>query len=303
LQFCLARYEPGLFFHFEMVPDRLPNGLRELIAQFPPGALQLEVGIQTFNEDVARNISRRQDYGKLADNLRFLRQHTGVHVHADLIVGLPGETVTSFAEGFDRLIALGPQEIQVGMLKRLRGTPIVRHDGEWQMVYNSHPPYEILQTKLIDFALMQRLRRFARYWDLIGNSGNFVETTPLLWREVARAASAEAGGSLVASSPFAAFLRWSDWLYGRVKRTDGIALARLAELFFDYLTCERTLAPSAVAETLWRDWQRGGRCDVPEFLRVYLPGEPRRVPSPTPSLSLKRQARHRGVGRSVGAPE
>jgi hypothetical protein len=84
--------------------------------------------------------------------------------------------VESFAAGFDRLIALGPQEIQVGILKRLRGTPIVRHDAEWQMVYNPHPPYEILQNKLIDFATMQRLRRFARYWDLVGNSGNFIET-------------------------------------------------------------------------------------------------------------------------------
>jgi len=70
----------------------------------------------------------------------------------------------------------------VGLLKRLRGTPIVRHDREWGMVYSPEPPYEILQTKLIDFFTMQRLRRFARYWDLIGNSGNFVETTSLLWR-------------------------------------------------------------------------------------------------------------------------
>ena len=155
--------------------------MREIIAKFPPGALQFEVGIQTFNEEVGQLISRRQNYEKLADNFHFLRRETGVHIHADLIVGLPGETLESFAAGFDRLIALGPQEIQVGILKRLRGTPIVRHDAEWQMIYNPHPPYEILQNKLIDFATMQRLRRFARYWDLVGNSGNFIETTPLIW--------------------------------------------------------------------------------------------------------------------------
>src|SRR2546427_3623551 len=97
--------------------------------------------------------------------------------------GLPGETLDSFAAGFDRLVRLGPQEIQVGMLKRLRGTPIVRHDAPWQMRYNPHPPYEILQNKLIDFPTMQKLRRFARYWELMSNSGNFVETTPLLWSE------------------------------------------------------------------------------------------------------------------------
>src|SRR5437899_3071024 len=157
LQFFLERYQPGLFFHFEMIPDRLPEPLRELIAQFPPGALQFEVGVQSFNEEVCRLISRRQDFRKLEDNFHFLRQRTGVYIHADLIAGLPGETLESFAAGFDRLIALEPQEIQVGILKRLRGTPIVRHDEEWEMIYSANAPYEILQNKLIDFATMQRL--------------------------------------------------------------------------------------------------------------------------------------------------
>ena len=93
LQFFLERYMPGLFLHFEMIPDRLPEPLRELIRQFPPAALQFEVGIQTFNEEVAQRISRRQDNSKIADNFRFLREETGVHIHADLIVGLPGETI------------------------------------------------------------------------------------------------------------------------------------------------------------------------------------------------------------------
>ena len=189
LEFLLERHQPGRFFHFEMVPDRLPDALRELIARFPAGALQFEVGVQTFNAEVAARISRRQDYARLEDNFRFLREQTGVHIHADLIVGLPGESLESFAAGFDRLIALGPHEIQVGILKRLRGTPIVRHDAEWQMVYSPHPPYEILQNRLIDFRQMQKLRRFARYWDLVGNSGNFVETTPLIWSEAGKGTS------------------------------------------------------------------------------------------------------------------
>src|SRR5204863_9964817 len=146
-----------------------------------PGALQFEVGIQTFNEEVSALIKRRQNYERLEENLRFLRSETGVHIHADLIAGLPGETIESFAAGFDRLVALRPQEIQVGILKRLRGTPIARHDAEWRMVYNANPSYEILQNKLLDFPMMQKVRRFARYWDLVANSGTFVETTPLLW--------------------------------------------------------------------------------------------------------------------------
>ena len=131
LRFVLDRYQPGLFFHFEMIPDRLPEPLRELIARFPPGALQFEVGIQSFNDEVCRLISRRQDWRKLEDNFHFLRRATGVHLHADLIFGLPGESLESLGAGFDRLVGLGPQEIQVGILKRLRGTPIVRHDAQW----------------------------------------------------------------------------------------------------------------------------------------------------------------------------
>jgi hypothetical protein len=170
--------------------------------------------------------------------------------------------------------------------------------------------------------MMQRLRRFARYWDLVGNSGNFVESTPLIWSQPGQAAvpsttpqrldfapslacapgtELEAGWKPVLPSPFAEFLHWSDWLYGREKRTDGIALARLAGLLFEYLTCERGLASALVAESLWRDWQRAGRRDAPEFLRAHLGDATRRVTSLASPVSLKRQARHRGLVRPAGA--
>jgi radical SAM superfamily enzyme YgiQ (UPF0313 family) len=277
LNFFLARYQRGHFFHFEMIPDRLPAELREVIAKFPPGALQFEVGIQTFNPEVGALISRRQNYEKLADNLKFLRRETGVHIHADLIVGLPGETFESFAAGFDKLIALGPQEIQVGILKRLRGTPIVRHDAEWQMIYNAQPPYEILQNRLLDFATMQRLRRFAKFWDLVGNSGNFLATTPLIWSN---------------ASPFKSFLRFSDWLYARTNRTDSIALIRLMEWLFEFLTDELRLDKKEVAEKIWRDYRRGGRHDKPIFLKDFLATDESPSIRKARSALPKRQARH-----------
>jgi len=296
LEFFLERHQPGHFFHFEMIPDRLPETLREVIAKFPPGALQFEVGVQTFNEEVGTAIKRRQNYERLEDNFHFLRHETGVHIHADLIVGLPGETLESFAAGFDRLIAVGPQEIQVGILKRLRGTPIIRHDAEWQMVYNPQPPYEILQNKLIDFATLQRLRRFARYWDLVGNSGNFVESTPLIWFGVPPSGGKEvtepAEAGTPNASPFHGFLRLSDWLHARTGRTDSIALVRLMELLFEFLTGKLKLDAKPVAETLWRDYQRGGRHDKPSFLKDFLTDE-KVVPLHKAKTTLpKRQARH-----------
>ena len=234
LQFFLDRYQPGLFLHFEMIPDRLPESLRVLIQKFPPASLQFEVGIQTFNEEVARRISRRQNNAKAEENLRWLRAHTGVHIHADLIVGLPGESLDSFAAGFDRLVAIEPHEIQVGILKRLRGAPIARHTAQWQMIYDPQPPYEILQNRDLDFATMQRLRRFARYWDLIANSGRFVETAPLIWKN---------------SSPFREFLAFSDWLYTETRSTHGIALPRLARLLEEYLREKKEVSDISASAT------------------------------------------------------
>ncbi len=290
LEFFLERYQPGFFFHFEMIPDRLPLELRAVIARFPPGALQFEVGIQTFNPEVGRLISRRQNEERLNDHFRFLRQETGVHIHADLIVGLPGESLENFGAGFDRLVALGPQEIQVGILKRLRGTPITRHDAEWQMIYSPQPPYEILQNKLLDFATLQRLRRFARFWDLLGNSGNFVQSLPLLW-------TAPSPGSPGASpaSPFQRFLELSDWLYNRLGRTDTIALGRLAEALHHFLAVESGLGHTRVAAAIWKDWQQAGRRDPPESLRPYLDLKNSPAAIPPRSRLPRRQARHLGA--------
>lgn len=275
LKFFLDRYVEGLFVHFEMVPDRLPEGLRELIRQFPAGALQFEVGIQTFNPEVETLISRRQDHARLEDNLRWLRAETGVHVHADLIAGLPGEDLDSFGRGFDKLVSLGPQEIQVGILKRLRGTPIVRHDAQWGMVYSPHTPYEVLQTKLIPFDQMQRVRRLGRYWDLIANSGNFVATLPLLWGD---------------GSPFEWFMRLSDWLYETTGQTHAISLTNLSELVFRFLVEARGCAKPQAARAIWEDFNRIGRSDRPKFLEQYVEPADTRIVRP---VDRRRQSKHR----------
>ncbi len=279
IDFFWERFTPDLFLHFEMIPDRLPESLRQSIAKFPPGALQFEVGIQTWNPEVAELISRKQDYAKTEANLRYLRAETGVHVHADLIVGLPGESLESFGRGFDRLVALEPQEIQVGMLKRLRGTPITRHDETWKMVYSPQAPYEVLSTRCVDFAQMQRLRRFARYWDLYGNSGNFVESRGLLWQS---------------ESPFAAFLAFSDWLYQSTKKTHLFSLVQLVELLFEYLCQAKGFDAATVAPVIYRDYARGGRVDRPHCLRPWL-GETDVVRSREAKRLPQRQSRHLGL--------
>jgi radical SAM superfamily enzyme YgiQ (UPF0313 family) len=255
LEFFLERWTPGLFLHFELIPDRLPESLREIIQRFPAGSLQFEIGVQTFSDDVSQLISRPQDNLKLEENLRFLRTETGVHIHTDLIVGLPGESLDSFAAGFDRLYVLHPQEIQVGILKRLRGTPIIRHDAEWQMVYSRNAPYEILSNRLLSFEQVNGLRRFARYWDLVGNSGNFSATLRMMLDDSA--------------SAFAEFQVFCDWLYEKEQRRHGISLSRLFERVFEYLTEVRGLEERSVALEIWADYTRSGRRDRPAFLRKF----------------------------------
>ena len=157
------------------------------------------------------------------------------------------------------------------------------------MVYSPAAPYEVLRTKLVGFATMQRMRRFARYWDAVGNSGNFVETTPLIW-----------GGS----SPFGSFMGCCDWLYGRLGRTHSIALQTLAERLFEYLCEQRDVPREVVAKAMWRDYQRAGvRRDRPEFLRPYLSIEDSSRGSPPRAHAMRRQGRHLGVGHTIPIEE
>jgi radical SAM superfamily enzyme YgiQ (UPF0313 family) len=258
LQFFLDRMEPDLFVHFEMVPDRFPQALRDIVARFPAGALQLEIGVQTLNPEVERLISRRQDHAKLVDNLSFLRMHTHAYLHVDLIVGLPGESLGSFAQGFDTLVRLNPHEIQIGILKRLKGTPIIRHVDEYQLQFNPEPPYEVLSTRDLSFLEIQLMERFSRYWDLVSNSGNFASSRELLWEQ--------------ANSPFAAFMEWSEWLYARVGRRSSIELKVLATALFEFLTSVRGLPHDRVGSLIASDYQKGGRSDVPRELAAFTAG-------------------------------
>lgn len=244
LNFFLQRYQPGLFLHFEMIPDRLPEGLRALVARFPPGSLQLEIGIQTFDPAVAARIQRRQNYDRTVDNLRFLRQQTSAHLHTDLIIGLPGEDLETFAKGFDRLVALEPQEIQVGILKRLRGAPIARHTGSFDLTFSDHAPYEVLSTSTLDFQTLQCLKRFAHLWNVVSNSGNFCVTAPYLWAE---------------RSPFEGFWSFTEGVFQKMGRVHSIALDRLTALIFEHATNVQELPADRVLEALQKDYERCGR--------------------------------------------
>ena len=214
--------------------------------------LQFEVGVQSFDPDIQKRISRKQDNLKTKANLRWLRQNTHTHIHADLLAGLPGDTLAGFGASFDQLIALNPQEIQVGILKRLRGAPINRHSENYRMRYDPNPPYALLSNRDLNFAILQRLQRFARFWDLIGNSGRFPAALPLI----------------LGDQPFARFLQFSDALYEISDSTWQIGLKRLFELTYRVMIESLELLPARVAELLYQDYSRSGEKGRLEFMHA-----------------------------------
>ena len=265
---------PGLFLHFEMLPDRFPAELHKALAAFPPRSLQLEIGLQSFDPAVLETIRRPQNLDRATENLRFLREQTHAWLHTDLIAGLPGETPESFAAGFDRLFALGPHEIQLGILKKLPGAPLARHDDAFGMRYDPAPPYEVRSTRDWPAEHLARTARAAHWWDAFVNSQRFIPAAPLIWRG--------------APSVFGAFLELSDWLGARFPREHGVPLADLVEALFDFLTQIRGLPPAAAADVLLRGYRHAGARDVPAALVPHAPAD---LPPPTSGLPkpLRRQ--------------
>jgi len=273
LEFFLAQMDKELFLHFELIPDRLPDVLLQLLPQFPANSLQFEIGIQSFNPVVQKLISRKQQHEKTCNNLKWIRSHTQAHVHTDLIFGLPGETLDSFGEGFDLLYSLGPQEIQVGILKRLRGTPIARHTQEYDMRYMTTPPYRILAHRDADFDTVQRMVRFARYWDLIGNSGRFPATLPLLLRY----------------QPFNRFMALSDWLFDSTNQTHRFALSRLFDLLHQHMCASDHWHQADVEAALLEDFKHNKIKGFPRFLNQTTADD---GPARTKANRAQRQQRH-----------
>ena len=249
LEFFLERMHDDLYLHFEVIPDQLPDKLKQALKKFPQHSLQFEIGVQTFDADIQARINRRQDNEKTNENLRWLRDNTGAHIHADLIFGLPGDNLENFAVSFNQLVGLKPQEIQLGILKRLRGAPINRHTDDYQIRYNPKAPYNILCNRDVNFETMQRVNRFARFWDLIGNSGRFKNTLPYL----------------LADNPFHHFLQLSDAIFIAAGSSWKIALKRLFELIYQVCVNELNYPAGVIENLLTLDFKRTDLKGMPKL--------------------------------------
>lgn len=281
MEFFLKKMQDDkVYLHFELIPDHLPEKLKAVLQRFPKDSLQFEIGIQSLNPDIQNIISRKQDNEKVYENMNWIRKNTQAHIHADLIIGLPGETMESFTKGFNELVAMNPHEIQVGILKRLRGTPIIRHTDEYDMRYSPTAPYEILSNNIIDFCTMQKLKRFARYWDMIANSGRFKHTKSFLLGE----------------KPFENFSELSHWLHAETDQTHKIALPRLFNLLFNFMTTQLKLDEQQTAQYLLEDYEASGIKGQAKFMKLNQNSTNQSNPKPVKRRSESRQKRHQTNG-------
>jgi radical SAM superfamily enzyme YgiQ (UPF0313 family) len=271
LEFFLERMTDELYLHFEVVPDNLPDKLKIVLQRFPNNSLQFEIGVQTFDSDIQNLISRKQNNDKTKANIRWLRENTGAHLHTDLIFGLPSDTLENFGYSFDQLIALKPHEIQMGILKRLRGAPLNRHNEHYQLRYNPEAPYNILTTRDISFSEMQRVNRFARYWDMIGNSGRFTHTLPLILED----------------QPFERFMTLSDELHILAGSSWKIALKRLFELIYQILSDSFAIPVDTVKKSLAIDYSRTKLKGIPTYEQDFITEKPKKQ-----GIANKRQLSH-----------
>ncbi len=240
--------------HFEVIPDHFPDILKKRILEFPPATLQLEVGIQTLNPKILDNINRRMDLLKVKKNLEFLENESKAHLHVDLIVGLPGESIESFANNLNKLKQMVNCEIQIGILKKLSGTTLHRHDQKYGMIYSDKPPYDILQNNHFSFDMIQKMKRFARFWDLVYNSGNFQKSVDFIFED----------------DVYKGFFYFSEWIYKQSESTWQISLNRLSEYIFDYLTSYKSMDKKKIAESILDDIIKVKGRKIPGFLRTHI---------------------------------
>lgn len=163
-------------FHFEIGGDLLDKRQLSILKDMPAGRVQLEIGVQTTNPQVLSNVCRKTDWGKLKANAGRLLSYENIHIHLDLIAGLPGENYQSFRNSFNEVYTLHPHALQLGFLKLIKGSRLREEAGKNNCLYRSEPPYEVLQTKEIDAGEFLRLKDIEEVLERFYNSGRFTRS-------------------------------------------------------------------------------------------------------------------------------
>lgn len=172
-------------FHFEVAADLLNEEEIQLIEKMRPGLIQLEIGVQSTNEETIREIRRTMKFSEVARIVKRINQSGNVHQHLDLIAGLPYEDIESFQKSFDDVYRLQPEQLQLGFLKVLKGSYMEEMKEEYGLLYKSRPPYEVLCTKWLTYDDVLVLKMVEEMVEVYYNSGQFTYTLRHLEKEFA----------------------------------------------------------------------------------------------------------------------
>ena len=180
----LMEHDKGITnFHFEVAADLLNEEEIQLIEKMRPGLIQLEIGVQSTNEETIREIRRTMKFSEVARIVKRINQNGNVHQHLDLIAGLPYEDIESFQESFDDVYRLHPEQLQLGFLKVLKGSYMEEMKDAYGLVYKSRPPYEVLYTKWLTYQDVLSLKMVEEMVEVYYNSGQFAYTLRHLEKE------------------------------------------------------------------------------------------------------------------------
>ena len=167
-------------FHFEIASETLTEEELELLCSLRPGLVRLEIGVQTTNADTLKRINRRMDIDKLKAVSTRIIKSGNIHLHLDLIAGLPEEGMDSFINSFNEIYSLHAHELQLGFLKVLKGTQIEAEAKHGEIIYEDKPPYEVLKTDVLSFDDLRKLKAVEEMLEIYYNSGQFVKSVEFL---------------------------------------------------------------------------------------------------------------------------
>lgn len=163
-------------FHFEIAADIMTDEEVELLAKMRQGQVQLEVGVQTTNENTLQEINRKMNFSEVWRRVESIGKNQNIHQHLDLIAGLPFEGYESFKESFNQVFAIRPEQLQLGFLKVLKGSQMYENAERYQLVYSARPPYEVRKTKWISYNEILLLKRIEEMVEVYYNSHQFEKT-------------------------------------------------------------------------------------------------------------------------------
>jgi hypothetical protein len=242
----------GVCFHFEIAGDILKESTLEILASMPYGAVQLEIGMQSFNEETLKKINRKTDTEKLIQNIKKLISFNNMHIHIDLIAGLTGEDFESFKNSFNTAYSLGAHMLQLGFLKLLHGADMREDSEKYPCEFHDEPPYEVTSTPWLSAEEIEALKRCEDAVDRLYNSGRFLLSLGYLIDEVG-------------ISPFDVFCGFGNAVDG-----NGMRLSVYAEKLYGYFCdkCDKEILREKILCDLL---SCSSSVQIPEMLKIKDP--------------------------------